>query len=87
MSAPTTAAVVGAYDAWCVAGGEVEPMGSHHSFEAAVAAASAFDGGCVTAGLTFLAYATDTDDDAKALLRAALGPHGVRAPKPWSDMP
>lgn len=67
------------YDAWAVAAGEPEPMGSHGSLEAALRHLDA-TGGAVTSGMTFLRWHPATSDDAKATLRVALLQHGVRGP-------
>ena len=78
------------YDAWtCFFGGDVEPLGSHATLELALDALGHMDGGAVTAGLTFVAWAPYTAEENKRAIRAALKPHGVRASTapPWNDHP
>lgn len=67
------------FDAFAVVGRGVEPLGSHRTLDAALAALGHFgDGGCVVVGLTLRRVHPDTDEAGRELLRAALAPHGVR---------
>lgn len=76
VSAPT----LPPFDAWTVVRGAPEPWGSHATLAAALRALDAPGGGAVTAGMTFLRWHPWTHGDARALLRAALAPHGFRLP-------
>lgn len=64
------------FDAWAVVDGDPEPVGSHATPEAALAAVGVRDG-CVTTGMTFLRWNPGTTPEGKRVLRAALKGHGT----------
>lgn len=67
------------FDAIAVLRGDLEPMGSHETLEAALAALSPCgEGGAVIVGLTLRRVHPGTDARGRAILHSALALHGVR---------